>query len=195
MSGNTVNEGLPYPLEPDFADVQDAFRLATAIDSDLRADQAPFRAFMGRPSFIGMQQTTQGGINSGTQILQMQTVEWDNTQGVAGNIWNQPLSQPPSWWMFGATIRVNPTGGQVVGDLNLGQIVVQTADQVTGLLSLKHFWQRNDDSATNGEWINLFGMTPIYHGVAECLLTVDGSTAKGILAGSRFWGVYLGPVN
>lgn len=197
MTGNTINEGFPYPLESDFADVQDAFRLATAIDSDLRGQQDQFRAFLGRPSFIGMQASTQGGVTQNTQNLQMQTIEWDNTGGlVAGStIWNQPFSQPPSWWLFGATIRVNPTGAQVVGDLNMGQIAVQTTDQVTGLFSITNFFQRNDDTNTNGEWINMFAMAPIYKGITQCSATFNGTTAKGILAGSRFWGMYLGPVS
>lgn len=196
MTGTTPNEGYPYPLESDFADVQDAYRLATAIDSDLRSEQAPFRALLGRPSFIGLQTATQSGATNLQQVLLVQSVEWDNTGGlvVGSGVWTQPLSQPPSWWMFGATIRVNPTGTPVSGDLNMGGIVVQTADQVTGQLSLKSFYQRNDDSVTGGEWINLFTMAPIYHGAAECLYIADGSTAKGILAGSRFWGICLGPV-
>lgn len=197
MTGSTTSEGYPYPLVSDFADVQDAFRLAQAIDTDLRTAQAPLRAFMGRPSFIGQQVGNQTGITSGTQYLTMNTVEWDNTGGlIAGNnFWSQPLSQPPSWWLFGATILVKPTSTLVVGDLNIGQIVYQTADQITGVLTLSSAYQRNDDTNTNGEWINLFTMGAIYHGAAQARLTVDGSTAKGIQASSRFWGLYMGPVN
>jgi hypothetical protein len=197
MSGNTTNEGFPFPLSGDFADVQDAYRLAQAIDSDLRGQQNAYRTFMGRPSFIGMQSATQSGVTQNCQVLQMGTVEWDNTGGLSpgGTLWTQPISQPPSWWMFGATVRVNPTGSQVVGDLNVASILVQTTDQVTGLFSLTQFDQRNDDTNTNGEWINLFAMAPIYRGLAEVQACFWGSTAKGILAGSRFWGMYLGPVN
>lgn len=196
MTGKTVVEGLPYPTESDFADVQDAFRLATAIDSDLRADQASFRQFIARPSFIGLQTVTQSGITVGTEILTMQTVEWDNTGGLTAGatFWSQPLAQPPSWWLFGATIRVNPTGAQVVGDLNMGTLFIQTVDQVTGLSSFTTFRQRNDDTNTNGEWINLFAMAPIYQGLVQAQATFNGSTAKGILAGSRLWGMYMGPV-
>jgi len=197
MTGNTTYEGYPYPLEGDFADVQDAYRLASALDTGLRAEQAPFRQYLARPSFIAMQATTQSGITSGVQYLQFQTVEWDNTGGAPVNatFWTQPPAQGPSWWMFGGTIRVNPTGSQVVGDMNEAEIIVQTSDQVTGTITNKNFYQRNDDTNTNGEWLNVFAVAPIYHGLAQLAYKCDGSTAKGILAGSRFWGLYLGPVS
>ena len=195
MSGLTTNEGIPYPGEGDFADVQDAYRLATAIDSDLRADQAPYRAFLARPSFIAMQNATQSGISVGSQILNLQTVEWDNTGGLGATSWTQPVSQPPSWWMFGTTLRVNPTGTPVAGDLNMGNINVVTADPVTGIQSISNFYQRNDESVTGGEWINMFTMVPIYRAFVRVFCTFNGSTAKGLLAGSRFWGFYLGPVS
>lgn len=196
MTGTTTSESLPYPALSDFADVQDAFRLATAIDSDLRGEQAPFRAFMGRPSFIGLQTANQAGANSTVQAIQMQTIEWDNTGGAIANnsFWSQPLAQPPSWWLFGATIRVSVTGTPAVGDLNMGQITASTADQVTGLITRKIFSQRNDETNTGGEWINLFAMVPVYRATVQSFLRVDGTTAKGIGAGSRFWGMYMGPV-
>lgn len=196
MTGNTTYEGYPYPLETDFADVQDAFRLATAVDADLRAAQAPFRSFLSRPSFIALQSSTQSGVIAGSEILQTQTIEWDNAGMLTagGTVWKQPLSQPPSWWLFGATVRVSPTGTPTAGDLNLAQIVVQTTDVVTGVLTTTNFWHRIDDTVTGGDWMNVFGMAPVYHGQAFVRAWFDGSVAKGILAGSRFWGLYLGPV-
>jgi hypothetical protein len=196
MSGTTPTEGYPYPFTSDFADVQDAYRLATAIDTDLRAEQAPFRAFMGRPSFIGRQTSNQSAYLAGQQVMQMQAVDWDNTGGVLPGFfsWVQPFSQQPSWWLFGCTILVVPTGSTVVGDMNMAQITVSTVDQVTGLGSTSNFYQRNDDSGTSGEWLNMFAMAPIYHGQAQVALVINGSTQKAIQAGSRFWGMYLGPV-
>lgn len=195
MTGNTAVEGLPYPTSSDFADVQDAFRLASAVDAGLRTDQAPLRAFMARPSFIGLSTSNSSTFTAGSLPLTWQTVEWDNTGGMTPGtfFWNQPLAQAPSWWMFGATIRTLPTS-PVVGDLNMGTIAVTTSDQVTGISTVSNFRQRNDDTNTGGEWINMFAMAPIYHGFAECLLTVNGTTNKAISAGSRFWGMYLGPV-
>lgn len=196
MSGSTPVEGYPYPLESDFADVQDAYRLATAIDADLRAEQAPFRQFLARPSFIGRQTATGGGFTVGQQALTVGAIDWDNTGGLAvGNtVWNQPLVQPPSWWMFGATILVSNLAAAVVGDMTMGQIQALTVDQVTGVQTISNFYQRNDDSNTAGEWINLFAMAPIYQGQADCLLVLNGTTSKAIQTGSRFWGMYLGPV-
>ncbi len=197
MSGTTTNEGYPYPYTSDFADVQDVFRLATAVDLDLLGEQAPFRAFMARPSFIGRQQTTQSGSISGDSILQMQTVEWDNTggAGVGGfTTWKQPLNAPPAWWLFGSTIFVANLATPVVGVLTMGQIQVSTVDQVTGVSSLTTFFQRNDESNTNGEWINLFAMAPIYQGQVQAVLTISGTTSKALGAASRLWGMYLGPV-
>lgn len=196
MSGLTTNEGLPYPLETDFADVQDAFRLATAIDSDLRAQQKPFRDFGMRPSFIGRCTANQSGFLSGTQQLPVGAIEWDNTGGLALGTpyWTQPNSQGPSWWMFGATVLVVPTGSQVSGEMNMGFIQIATTDQVTEQISYTNFYQRNDDSTTNGEWLNVFCMAPLYQGQANAGLILQGTTTKAIQAGSRFWGMYLGPV-
>jgi len=197
MSGSTTTQGYPYPLTSDFADVQDAFRLATAIDADLRAEQAPFRAFMGRPSFIGRQSATGSGFLSGSSTLTTGAIDWDNTGGlrVGGTGWTQPLNQQPSWWLFGATILVSIVSGTpVVGDLCLGRINVTTTDQVTTVSSTTSSYQRNDETNTNGEWINFFTMAPIYQGSVACALILNGSTQKSIQSGSRLWGMYLGPV-
>jgi len=198
MSGTTTTEGYPYPLESDFSDVQDSYRLATAIDSNLRSEQAPFRAFMGRPSFIARQTVTGSGFLSGSSALVFGAVDWDNTGGLAvgATFWNQPFSQAPSWWMFGATVLVAQVSGSVVvGDMTMGNIEVTTTDQVTTVVSTTDFFQRNDDTNTAGEWINLFAMAPIYQGGARCNLALNGTSQKAILAGSRFWGMYLGPVS
>jgi hypothetical protein len=197
MSGTTPVEGYPYPLEGDFADVQDAFRLATAIDADIRAEQAPFRAFMGRPSFIARQTANGSGFIIGSQIFTFNTIEWDNTGGaVAGSSqWLQPNSQAPSWWMFGCTLLVVPISGTpVVGDLTMAQIAVQTTDQVTNIVTETDFFQRNDETNTAGEWLNAFAMAPMFQGSAQLFLNLNGSTQKAIQSGSRLWGIYLGPV-
>lgn len=197
MSGTTAVEGYPYPLTPDFADVQDAFRLASSVDADLRGEQAPFRAFMGRPSFIGRQTATGSGFSVGSQALSMGAIDWDNTGGLTAgsSIWNQPLAQQPSWWMFGMTLFVSIISGTpVVGDMNLGQINVSTSDPVTGLPSSSKFFQRNDETNTAGEWINMFAMAPIYQGSVVATLILNGTTPKAVQSGSRLWGMYLGPV-
>lgn len=195
MSGTTANEGYPFPLPSDFADVQDPFRLASAIDADLRAEQAPFRAFMGRPSFIGRQSANGSGFLTGSSPIALNVIDWDNTGGASGSVFLQPRDQGPSWWMFGATIIVAIISGTpVVGDLNLGQIQVTTVDQVTGLSSSSFFSQRNDETNTAGEIINLFAMAPMYHGSVRCNLVLNSSTQKSVGAGSRFWGMYMGPV-
>lgn len=197
MSGTTANEGFPYPLETDFADVQDAYRLATAVDADLRSEQAPFRTFMGRPSFIGRQTATGSGFTAGGQNLRMGAVEWDNTGGLTANAssWQQPLSQPPSWWMFGATVLVSIVSGTpVVGDMCMAQLNVTTSDPVTLLNTTAEFSQRNDETNTNGEWINVFTQAAIYQGSVSCTLYLNGSTQKAVQLGSRLWGMYLGPV-
>lgn len=196
MSGTTANKGLPYPGEADFADVQDAFRLATAIDSDVRAVQAPFRSFGQRPSFIARCTVNQSGFISGTQQMPVGAIEWDNTGGltVGSGYWIQPNSQPPSWWYFGATLLVSPTGSQVLGEMNAAFISVQTTDQVTQQISNTNFYQRNDDSTTNGEWLNLTCVAPVYQGSASLFLELQGTTQKAVQNGSRLWGMYLGPV-
>lgn len=197
MSGNTAVEGYPYPLVSDFADVQDAFRLATAIDTDLRMERAPFRSFLARPSFIARQSATGSGFISGTQNLTAGVIEWDNTGGltVGSSLWNQPLAQQPSWWMFGATLLVNIVSGTpVVNDLVMGQIQTNTVDPTTQAATVSNFWQRNDESNTNGEWINMFAMAPLYQGYAFCSLNLNGTTQKAVQLGSRFWGMYMGPV-
>jgi len=196
MSGSTVNEGYPYPLPSDFADVQDAFRLATAIDVGLRADQAPFRAFLGRPSFVGRQTSNGSGFTSGSQSLIMGAVEWDNTGGLTAGAasWRQPNSQQPSWWLFGCTLLVVPTGAAVVGDMNMARIEVDTTDQVSGVSSSSFFYQRNDDTNTGGEWLNFCTAAALYRGAAACALILNGSTQKAVQSGSRFWGMSLGPV-
>ncbi len=191
MSGSTATEGYPYPLESDFADVQDAFRLALAIDADLRAEQAPFRAFEGRPSFIGRQVAN----NSAPGSLQLTATDWDNTGGIFTSGWTQPTSQQPSWWLFGCTILVAIISGTpVVGELNLGVITVTTTDQVSGVASSTSYYQRNDETNTNGEWVNFFAAAPIYQGSVQCSLLTSGTAVKAAGAGSRFWGMYLGPV-
>lgn len=197
MSESTPIEGFPYPLTADFADVQDAFRLASAVDADLRDKQEPFRSFIGRPSFIARQTATGSGFIVGLQTLTFGAIDWDNTGGltIGQSSWSQPNNQQPSWWMFGATILVAVVSGTpVVGDLNMGQISVNTTDQVTDLVSTSTFSQRNDETNTGGEWINLFAMAPIYQGSVSATLTLNGSTQKSIQAGSRLWGMYLGPV-
>lgn len=196
MTANTPVEGYPYPLTADFADVQDAFRLATAIDADLRAEQQPFRQFLARPSFIARQVANQGNFISGSQQMQFTAVDWDNTGGavVGASSWVQPFSQGPSWWLFGATLLVNNAAAGTPGDLVMGQIGVSTVDQVTAVLTTSNFYQRNDESNTGGEWVNLFAMAPIYQGQAYCLLNLNGGSSKSIAAGTRMWGMYMGPV-
>jgi hypothetical protein len=197
MTGTTPIEGYPYPLPAGFADVQDAFRLATEVDADLRANQAPFRAFIGRPSFIGRSTSNGSGFISGSQDVSAQAIDWDNTGGLTINQskWNQPNNQQPSWWMFGCTILAAIISGTpVVGDLNMGRLNVTTTDQVTGIVTTSPFYQRNDETNTGGEWINLFAMAPIYQGSVTAALVLNGSTQKSVQAGSRFWGFYMGPV-
>ena len=196
MSGTTANEGLPYPLTTDFADVQDAYRLAIAVDRDLREDQAPLRAFMGRPSFIARSTSNGSGFTSGQQSLTFGAIDWDNTGGVAigDNSWRQPLAQQPSWWLFGATMFVANTGGPVIGDGVMARITVTTLDQVTGVETETDYYQRNDESNTAGEWINIFAMAPLHRGSATIQLLLNGSTTKATGSGSRFWGMQLGPV-
>lgn len=196
MSGATAVEGYPYPLTSDFADVQDAYRLATAVDADLRAEQAPFRAFMGRPSFIARQTVTGSGFISGTQNLSVGAIDWDNTGGltVGNTSWQQPFAQQPSWWLFGTTILVNDLAAAVIADLVMGQLQVTSSDQVTGVQSTSNFYQRNDETNTGGEWLNLFAMAPIYQGSVASILVINGTTSKAVGIGSRLWGMYMGPV-
>jgi hypothetical protein len=196
MSGSTVNKGLPYPLTSDFADVQDAFRLATAIDSGLRAEQAPLRAFMARPSFIGRQVAAGSGFTAGVSSLSTTAIDWDNTGGLTlGNFsWRQPLAMPPSWWLVGSTIFVTNTGAPVLGEGIMAELQFSTVDQVTGLTTISTFYQRNDESNTSGDWLNIFGMAPMYRGSVNVSMALNGTTTKAIGAGSRLWGIYLGPV-
>ena len=196
MSGSTAVQGYPYPLTSDFADVQDAFRLVLSIDEDLRDGQAPFRAFIGRPSFIARQTVTGSGFTSGTQTFTVGAIDWDNTGGlvVGVNSWSQPNNEAPSWWLFGATILVNPTGAAVVGDMNMARISVSTTDPATDIVTTTRHYQRNDDTNTGGEWLNVFTMAPIYQGTVSGALILSGSTQKAILAGSRLWGMRMGPV-
>jgi hypothetical protein len=196
MSGSTAHEGFPYPSTPDFADVQDAFRLAAAVDREVRAQQAPMRAFMGRPSFIARQTATGGTFQVGSQSMSIGAIDWDNTGGLTVGVssWRQPYSQPPSWWMFGGFMLEAPTGGVVLGDGIMAQLLVSTVDQVTGVGSNTSFYQRNDESNTAGEWINVTGMAPIYRGTASLRLLLNGTTSKATQAGSRLWGMYMGPV-
>lgn len=197
MTGTTPNEGYPFPLEADFADVQDAFRLATAIDADLRTEQAPFRAFMARPSFIGRQTATGGGFLSGTASMTFGAIDWDNTGGltVGSGLWTQPPGAQPSWWMFGLTLFVSNVSGTVaVGDMTMANIQAFTTDPVTTVVSSTNYYQRNDETNTAGEWINMFAMAPMYQGGAQCGLVLNGTSQKAIANGSRFWGMYLGPV-
>lgn len=197
MSGNTAVQGFPHPLTTDFADVQDAYRLASAIDAEIRAEQAPFRNFVGRPSFVCQQTANGSGFQSGTDDLLIGAINWDNTGGltVGQRRWVQPLVQPPSWWMFGATVlSVSISGTPVVGDLLMGAIRTNTTDQVSGLTTSNVAYQRSDETNTNGEWLNVFTVQPLYRGTAAAWLYLNGSTQKAISAGSTFWGMYLGPV-
>jgi len=197
MSGITTNEGYPYPGTGDFADVQDAFRLAMAIDSDLRAAQAPIRSFLGRPSFIGRSTSNSSGISNGSVYLNIGAIEWDNTGGltIGQNSWSQPNAQEPSWWLLGANLITYETGSPAVNDLLFAEMTISSADQVTGVFTNTTFVQRNDDSNTNGEWVNVYGMAAVYHGSVNVQLNANGSNTKGISSGSRLWGLYLGPVS
>lgn len=197
MSGSTTNEGFPYPLTADFGDVQDAFRLAMAVDSSIRADQQPFRDFESKPAFITRQTSNGSGFLSGSSSFKIGAVDWDTTGGAVINntSWSQPDNQAPSWWLFGATIlTVAISGTPVVGDLVMGRIQVNTTDQVSSVVTTTNAYQRNDESNTGGEWLNVFTMAAIYQGTVSAALLLNGSTQKAISAGSTFWGLYLGPV-
>lgn len=196
MPGTTSVQGYPYPLESDFADVQDAFRLASAIDTDLRAEQAPFRSFMARPSFIGRQTANGSTFTTGSDNVVVQAIEWDNTSGLVlpTSSWLQPFVQPPSWWLFGGTLVVNNVTGGTPGELVEAKLSVTTADQVTGVQTTSNFFQRNDESNTSGEWLNVFAMAAVYQASVSLTLNVSGTTTKGVGLGSRLWGMYLGPV-
>lgn len=197
MSGSTATEGYPYPLTSDFADVQDAFRLATAIDADMRAEQAPFRAFQSRPSFVGRQTANGSGFTSGTQSFKFGAVDWDNTGGalVAASSWKQPTIQAPSWWLFGgAVLAAIISGTPVVGDMNMARLQIDTTDQVSGVVSSTFAYQREDETNTSGEWMNVWTMAAVYRATVTLGIVLNGSTQKAISAGSTFWGVYLGPV-
>lgn len=197
MSGTTANQGYPYPLTSDFGDVQDAYRLATAIDADVRVAQAPFRAFEGRPAFVGRQTVNGSGFISGSDSLKFGAIDYDNTGGavLTRTSWSQPIGQAPSWWLFGGTILTQPISGTpVVGDECLARLQMRTTDQVSGVVSVTNAYQRNDETNTNGEWINVFTAAPIYRATVSIALLLNGSTQKAISAGSTFWGFYLGPV-
>jgi hypothetical protein len=197
MTGTTANEGYPYPLTSDFADVQDAFRLATAIDADLRSAQAPFRAFEGRPAFIARQTANGSGFLTGTQSFRVQAIDFDNTGGLVLNAssWQQPNAQQPSWWMFGGSLLTAIISGTpVVGDMNMARLRVSTTDQVSGVVTSTDRYQRNDESNTGGELINVFTMAAVYRASVSLTLVLNGSTSKAVAATSTFWGAYLGPV-
>jgi hypothetical protein len=197
MSGSTKNQGYPYPLTSDFADVQDAYRLAVAIDADVRAAQQPFRDFDQPLSWIARQTANGGGFTSGSASFVIQAIDWDNTGGLVLNAtrWVQPPAQAPSWWLFGATLlSAVISGTPVVGDLLEARIAVTTTDQVTGLSTTTNAYQRNDESNQSGEWINVFTMAPIYRGSVNLALLLNGSTSKAVAGNSTFWGLYLGPV-
>lgn len=197
MSGTTTNEGYPYPLESDFADVQDIYRLAMAVDSDVRGAQAPFRLFEQRPSFIVQSSSNSSSFLSGDTSMTFGTIKWDNTGGltVGQTSWQQPISSPPSWWMFGATILEVPISGTpVVGEMTMGQIRINTTDQVSGLTTEIDAYQRNDDSNTGGEWINVFTQAAVYRASVSLILNLNGTTQKALGAGSTLWGFQLGPV-
>lgn len=197
MSGNTVNKGFPYPLTPDFADVQDAYRLAIAVDEAVRAEQAPFRSFESRPSWLVRQTVNGSGFLSGSSSFNSGAIDWDNTGGwtLGTSGWQQPVGQPPSWWMFGCTLLTAPISGTpVVGDMNMARIRVTTTDQVSGVATSTNYYQRNDETNTGGEWINLFTMAAVYRATTTLALILNGSTSKALGAGTAFWGLCLGPV-
>jgi len=196
MTGTTTTQGYPYPLTSDFLDVQDTFRLATAIDTDLRAGQAPLRAFLGRPSFIGRSTSAGSNVTNGTAYLTNDAVEWDNTGGLtAGAIsWIQPNAQGPSWWLFGADLLVAEAATPTVNDMIIAELTTSSADPVTGVYTDTVFWQRNDDSNTSGEALNVYAMASVYRSSVNVSMRVAGATAKNIASGSRLWGMYLGPV-
>jgi hypothetical protein len=196
MSGSTATEGYPYPFTTDFGDVQDAYRLAMAVDADVRAEQAPFRAFENRPAFVGRQSSNGSGFLSGTDLMKFGTIDYDTTGGVVLNAtsWKQPTSQGPSWWLFGGTMLTFNGATPVVGDLCMGRIQVSTTDQVSNVVTTTNAYQRNDESNTGGEWLNVFTMAPIYRASVSIGIILSGSTTKGLSAGSTFWGCYLGPV-
>lgn len=197
MSGNTETQGYPYPLTSDFADVQDFYRLAMAVDADARAALQVLRGEEQPLSFIARQTANGSGFLSGTQSFTIQAIDWDNTGGLVLNAtrWTQPVAQAPSWWLFGATLlSAVISGTPVVGDLLEARIAVTTTDQVTGLSSTTNAYQRTDESNAAGEWINIFTMAPVYRGSASLALLLNGTTQKAIAANSTFWGLCLGPV-
>lgn len=200
MSGTTSVEGYPYPNTTDFADVQDPYQLAVAVDADLRSKRAAFAGYLGRPSFIYRNSLIGTSFTSGTIVpCTFDVVEWDNTSGAGtqgGTAFSQPFSPAPEWWMFGLNLNLSIVSGTpAVGDLNLGQIQIATTDQVSGVQTTTSYYQRNDDTNTAGERIFLFAFAPIYHGVVTPLLSLNGSATKAAAAGGcRFWGMKLGAV-
>jgi hypothetical protein len=195
MSGNTTNEGYPYPLPTDFADVQDAYRLANAIDANLRSEQAGFRALENRLVFLGRQTVAGSGFTAGQQTMALGVTDVDNTGGLLTNGWKQPTVQQPSWWLFGATIQVAIISGTpVVGDMNMAQLSIATTDQVSGVTTTTNAYQRSDETNTGGEFLNVFTMAAVYRAVVTPILNLNGSTQKACGIGSTFWGVYMGPV-
>jgi hypothetical protein len=97
--------------------------------------------------------------------------------------------------MFGCTLLTAIISGTpVVGDMNMGRLQIDTTDQVSGLVTSTFAYQRNDETNTAGEWVNLFSMAPVYRATVSLALILNGTTQKAVATGSTFWGLYLGPV-
>jgi hypothetical protein len=199
MTTNTPNEGFVEPLQTDFADVQGIYDFAAQVDTRLHAYSSTFGAADSPLAFVARSSADTGAIGSSVVQPNFDVTEFDSTNN--GGIfftWVQPLADPPSWWMFGFhVIGKTVSGTPAVTDHVWGQITVSSADPVSGDYSLVNLTSNNIDTNTGGEHIVVLGMASCYHASVSCYYhtqRTSGATSS-CAAGSRFWGLRLGPVS
>lgn len=195
MSATTPYESIRYPLESDFADVQDFYQLAIRVDQRIRDLDATFNAAVRPLAFLGHSSANSSGLGTGELTVNIDVVDWDPSGLLVGGDFAQPVYDVPSWWFIGLSVSfVTLSGTLTVGDHAEARIDTETTDPVSGLTSTGLLRRKTTETNSGGERLVVTGIVKLFQGLATPGIAYYGSTSgqKAAGAGAHFWAFRLG---
>jgi hypothetical protein len=193
MGTVTTAEALYYPLGTDFAAPRAIEEFARNADPKFSGYDTGFPAARKPYGFRWHCSANQAAQAAGiVRQPNFDVVDFDNTGGVGGVVWTQPLSDVLSWWTFAIDLLTTPTGTNqaLMGSL----IQVTTVDPITAVRTTSYYYNEHREHNAGGEFINQHIRVPILQGTVLCLFQHNDAVAKTINAGSWFGGWRMGPV-
>lgn len=196
----TFPDALPFGVEGDFIDAQQAYELAMRVDQIARDSDTAFQTVY-KPRAFAAKVTPAFAVPNGTTTAWGNLVsEWNTSFGaLSSSGWQQARSEPESWYLLGAEQMIaNTAGVPNTADHIDGMFQITTLNALTKVTTtnLVAGFVLNQETNSGGESFTFATFARLYQGGVTPVVQIfgPGTPTRQLAVESRFWGVRLGPV-